>query len=69
VRSQAHSQLSIAPVDEEFIEVSVQGSWIASTCEAHEGMFVTVLSDRAEFFVEKLWQATQVQIMDQCKTW
>jgi hypothetical protein len=69
VRSQANSQLSIAPVDEEFVEVSVYGSWIASTCEAHEGMFVTVLSDRAEFFVEKLWQATQVQIMDQCKTW
>jgi len=53
--------LSITPVDDQFVEVSVQGSWIASTAEAHSGMFVTALSDRTEFFVYKLWQATQRQ--------
>lgn len=67
VRSQRNLVLSIAPVDEEFVEVSVQGNWIASSAEAHEGMFVTVLSDRAEFFVEKLWQETQAQISAGCK--
>lgn len=53
--------VSIAPVDDQFVEVSVEGSWIATTVEAHSGMFVTALSDRTEFFVYKLWQATQLQ--------
>lgn len=53
--------VSIAPVDDQFIEVSVEGSWIATTAEAHSGMFVTAFSDRTEFFVYKLWQATQLQ--------
>ncbi|MBD1845180.1 hypothetical protein H6F89_17575 [Cyanobacteria bacterium FACHB-63] len=53
--------VSIVPVDDQFVEVSVEGSWIATTVEAHSGMFVTALSDRTEFFVYKLWQATQLQ--------
>ncbi|MBD2083306.1 alr0857 family protein [Leptolyngbya sp. FACHB-17] len=53
--------VSIVPVDDQFVEVSVEGSWIATTVEAHAGMFVTALSDRTEFFVYKLWQATQLQ--------
>ncbi len=60
-RSERVAPLSIAAVDEAFVEVSVQGSWIANTAEAHSGMFVTVLGDRTEFFVYKLWQATQLQ--------
>ena len=62
VRSDRVAVLSIAPVDEGFVEVSVQGSWIANTAEAHSGMFVTALSDRVEFFVYKLWQATHLQV-------
>lgn len=54
---------TIAPVDAEFVEVSVRGSWIAEGAEAHEGMFVTAFCDRAEFFVYKLWQETQVQVL------
>lgn len=60
--------IAIAPVDDHFVEVSVQGSWMANSSEAHEGMFVTVLSDRAEFFVEKLWLATQATISAKCRT-
>jgi hypothetical protein len=55
--------IAIAPVDEQFVEVSVWGSWIAATAEAHEGAFITALSDRAEFFIYKLWQATQAQVL------
>jgi hypothetical protein len=62
VRLERVSTLSIAPVDDAFVEVSVQGSWIASSVDAHSGMFVTALGDRVEFFVYKLWQATQLQV-------
>ncbi len=60
-RSHADTSLMLAPVDDAFVEVSVQGSWIAASTEAHSGTFVTALTDRAEFFVDRLWQATQQQ--------
>ena len=60
-RAERVAPLSMSPVDDAFVEVSVQGNWIANTAEAHSGMFVTVLGDRTEFFVYKLWQATQLQ--------
>lgn len=68
VQFQVNSMLTIAPVDEEFVEVSVQGCWIANSTDAHEGMFVTVLGERTEFFVQKLWQATQNQVSADCRT-
>lgn len=60
-RSHACTVLTVAPVDDAFVEVSVQGSWIAASTEAHSGTFVATLTDRTEFFVDKLWQATQRQ--------
>jgi hypothetical protein len=56
------SAIVIMPVDTEWVEVSVTGSWIAEHVAAHEGMFITALSDRAEFLVYKLWSATQNQV-------
>ncbi|MGI0488047.1 alr0857 family protein [Pantanalinema rosaneae CENA516] len=53
--------ISVAPVDQECLEVGVQGSWLAETIDAEEGTFITAFSDRSEFFVYKLWQATQPQ--------
>lgn len=53
--------LTVAPVDDAFVEVSVGGSWIAASTEADSGTFVTTLTDRTEFFVDKLWQASQRQ--------
>ncbi|MBE9099429.1 alr0857 family protein [Vacuolonema iberomarrocanum] len=48
-------------VDEDFIEVSLYGSWIAESTQAEEGMFIVALPNRLEFFVYKLWQMTQEQ--------
>ncbi|MBW4691634.1 MAG: hypothetical protein KME27_07675 [Lyngbya sp. HA4199-MV5] len=53
--------IAVTPVDDDFVEVSMQGSWLAEGIDAHEGMFLTAFSDRAEFFVYKLWQRTQVR--------
>jgi len=56
LRLEPSQTATIAPVDDEFVEVSVRGSWIAESAEAQEGTFVTAFCDRAEFFVYKLWQ-------------
>jgi hypothetical protein len=60
VRTDAGLNVCIYPIDDRFVEVSVEGNWIAETAAAHEGTFVTALSDRVEFYIFKLWQTTQV---------
>lgn len=60
LRTEPTLNLTVSPVDDQFVELSVEGSWIAETTEAHEGTFITALSDRIEFYVFKLWQTTQV---------
>jgi hypothetical protein len=55
-------RVTVIPVDDEFVEVNLSGSWIAESKEAHEGMFLAVLSDRAEFFLYKLWQMSEAYI-------
>lgn len=45
--------------DAEYIEVSLFGTWVTSNAEGDEGVFVTVMSDRTEFFLFKLWQEAQ----------
>ena len=57
-----HSVMTIAPVDDEFVELTVYGSWLAETVEAEEGVFVTALSHLTELLVLKLWETTQPQI-------
>jgi hypothetical protein len=44
--------------DLEYVEVSLRGSWLTCDCE-DSGVFVTVMSDRTEFFLHKLWQEAQ----------
>ena len=54
--------ITVSAVDDAFVEISLQGSWLAATQDAHEGMFLTLFSDRAELLVYKLWQTTQPQM-------
>jgi len=56
------SIMTITPVDDEFVELTVQGSWLAAAIDAEEGVFVTALSHLTELLVMKLWEATQTQI-------
>ena len=53
--------ISFAPVDDDYVEVNLKGSWIAETVDAHEGIFIATFSNQVEFYLQKLWQATQVQ--------
>lgn len=62
LRLEQNFSTTLSPVDSDFVEVSVQGSWLAESAYAEEGTFVTALSDRTEFFVYKLWQLTQEKV-------
>ncbi len=62
LRREPKQDIAVTPVDEEFVELSVHGNWIAESADAHEGAFITALGDRTEFFVYKLWQATQIEV-------
>lgn len=53
---------AVIPVDHEFVEISLRGTWIADAPAAHEGMFLTMMGDRAEIFVYKLWQMSDAHI-------
>lgn len=52
----------VIPVDSEFVEISLWGTWIADAPDAHEGMFLTMMGDRVELFVYKLWQMSDARI-------
>jgi hypothetical protein len=52
----------VISIDDEFVEVSLSGSWVASDRGASEGMFLSVMSNRAEFFIYKLWQMSETHI-------
>jgi hypothetical protein len=62
LQQEYHATVTLMPVDDEYVEVSLTGSWVAEDREAHEGMFLTVMSDRTEFFIYKLWQMSKAHI-------
>jgi hypothetical protein len=61
IKQEPSLEISITSVNDGFVEVSLRGSWIATTVNAHEGVFIAALGDCTEFFLYKLWQKSQVQ--------
>jgi len=56
------SVVTLIAVDEEYVEVGISGSWIAEDKDAHEGMFLAMMSDQIERFIYKLWQMSEAHI-------
>lgn len=61
VKRQGTDEITICACDAEFVEVSLQGTWIASDADSVEGVFVTALSHPTEFLLFKLWQEAQIR--------
>lgn len=47
--------LEISRVDAKYIEVSLAGTWLAQTAQAHEGMFLAVYDYETELILRRLW--------------
>jgi hypothetical protein len=62
VRMEQTQIVTIVPVDDAFVEITVQGSWIAESVDAEAGVFVTALMDMTEVLLLRLWETTQNQV-------
>ena len=62
LQQECNPSATVFPVDNDFVEVNFSGSWVAESKEAHEGMFLAMMSDRDEFLIYKLWQMSEVHI-------
>ncbi|MEH2066763.1 MAG: alr0857 family protein [Nostoc sp.] len=51
--------IALCVCDSEYVEITLRGSWLSDGSEDAVGVFVTTMSDRAEFFLAKLWQEAQ----------
>ncbi|AVH72916.1 alr0857 family protein [Nostoc sp. 'Lobaria pulmonaria (5183) cyanobiont'] len=51
--------IALCACDAEYMEVTLRGSWLSACSKDSVGVFVTTISDRAEFFLQKLWQEAQ----------
>ncbi|GAA6621743.1 alr0857 family protein [Scytonema sp. NUACC26] len=51
--------IDLCSCDSDYIEVSLRGSWLSDGSEDADGVFVSKMSDRSEFFLHKLWQQAQ----------
>lgn len=52
--------VAVSYCDVDYVEVSLNGTWVAEFPDCEEGILVATLSDRAEFFLFRLWQEAQV---------
>ncbi len=56
IREERNDTIDLCEADEQYAEVSLGGTWITTDVLGESGVFVTVLSDRVEFLLLKLWQ-------------
>lgn len=58
-RADGSGTIALCVADAEYVEVTLRGTWISGLSEGADGVFVTVLGDRAEFLLLKLWLESQ----------
>ena len=57
-RRDDNDAIDLCVADADFVEVTLRGTWISAS-EGADGVFATVLGDRAELLLLKLWLETQ----------
>lgn len=70
LQKEYRSAVTPVAVDKNFMEVELSGSWIVEDKNAHEGMFLSVISnslaetlcERTEFLIYKLRQMSEARI-------
>ena len=60
-QQEGEDAIALSLCDAEYVEVSLQGSWMTSNTDGAEGVFVTSMSYAVEFFLIKLWEESQIQ--------
>ncbi len=57
--AQREDQLDLVQVDDDYMEVSLVGTWVSSQEQETEGVFVATLSPSVEHLLAQLWQMAQ----------
>ena len=52
--------IQVCMADAEFAEVSIAGTWIASSPESHEGILVCALGVPLEALIDRMWAVDRV---------
>lgn len=52
--------IELIPNEDNFLEVCLQGTWVAAEEDSEEGVFICALCDRTEFFLYQLWQEANI---------
>lgn len=60
-QQEGEEAIALSLCDAEFVEVSLQGTWMTSHTDGAEGVFVTSMSYTVEFFLLKLWEESQTR--------
>lgn len=58
--AQQEDAMLLSQVDPDYMEISLQGTWISSSEQSTEGVFITMLHPTIELVLFNLWQTTQV---------
>jgi hypothetical protein len=53
--------LNLIDSDRDCLEVSLQGTWLTTSEDSEEGIFVCQLSPHAELLLSQLWQAANLE--------
>ena len=61
IKQEQVDSVAVLAADATSVEVNLRGTWLATASQAHEGIFLTALSDRTEFLVYRLWNMTQAK--------
>lgn len=58
-RQEAPESIELCVADDEFVEVSLRGSWLAIDAETCKGVFAATLSPHCEMLVSQLWERSR----------
>lgn len=56
IKNRSNGVIQLDLCDDYSIEVSLQGTWVATNEDSEEGIFVCSLEDQTEFFLYQLWK-------------
>ena len=59
VQGETIRSIDLTSVNADSYEISLRGTWIARSGDAFEGMLVTSLNNRIEYYIDRLWRGTQ----------
>ncbi|RCJ42618.1 hypothetical protein A6769_36965 [Nostoc punctiforme NIES-2108] len=54
--------ITLCACDAEYMEVTLQGSWLLDSSEDAVGVFFATISHHTEFFLHKLWQEAETWV-------